>query len=112
MASRTDAAARRVAATNLHVAPEPFHSSLTTNTAPTMASAADWALCVGRDLGVGQWTLVDQRRVDAFAECTGDHQWIHKMGAVTPFGGPIAHGLLTLSLLPTLLYGILPNHLW
>lgn len=56
---------------------------------------------VGTDLGVSDWVLVDQARIDAFAECTGDHQFIHvnpEMAKQTPFGGTIAHGFLTLSL--------------
>ena len=56
--------------------------------------------------------VVDQARVDAFAECTEDHQWIHRAGAATPFGGPIAHGFLTLSLLPSLCKDVLPRHAW
>ncbi|WP_078314657.1 MaoC family dehydratase [Mycobacterium sp. D16Q16] len=55
------------------------------------------------DLGVTDWLLVDQERVNTFADATGDHQWIHvdtERAADGPFGGPIAHGLLTLSLLP------------
>lgn len=55
------------------------------------------------DLGVSDWLLVDQERVNTFADATGDHQWIHvdpERAADGPFGGTIAHGLLTLSLLP------------
>ncbi|MFD6195192.1 MaoC family dehydratase [Mycobacteriaceae bacterium NPDC060252] len=55
------------------------------------------------DLGVTDWLLVDQERVNTFADATGDHQWIHvdtERAADGPFGGTIAHGLLTLSLLP------------
>jgi len=60
---------------------------------------------VGEVLGSSSWLLVDQARVDAFAECTGDHQWIHVDVARStdgPFGGTIAHGFLTLSLIPAL----------
>ncbi|MGD9960320.1 MaoC family dehydratase [Nocardioides sp.] len=60
---------------------------------------------VGEDLGTSDWLLVDQARVDAFAEATGDHQWIHvdvERSAAGPFGGTIAHGYLTLSLVPYL----------
>lgn len=57
---------------------------------------------VGRHLGYSDWVLVDQERVDRFAEATGDHQWIHvdvaRAIAESPFGGPIAHGYLTLAL--------------
>ena len=57
---------------------------------------------VGETIGVGEWLRIDQERVDAFAETTLDHQWIHKAGPRAdegPFGGPIVHGFLTLSLL-------------
>ena len=57
---------------------------------------------VGRELGVTDWVTVDQDRIDAFAACTGDRQWIHvdveRASRESPFGGPIAHGYLTLSL--------------
>jgi acyl dehydratase len=57
---------------------------------------------VGEEIGVGDWFEVTQERVDAFADATLDHQWIHRAGPEAdagPFGGPIAHGYLTLSLL-------------
>jgi acyl dehydratase len=58
--------------------------------------------CVGRDMGVSEWVTVDQDRINRFAACTGDHQWIHvdveRAKRESPFGGPIAHGYLTLSL--------------
>ena len=57
---------------------------------------------VGETIGVGEWLRIDQERVDAFAETTLDHQWIHQAGPRAdegPFGGPIVHGFLTLSLL-------------
>jgi acyl dehydratase len=60
---------------------------------------------VGQEIGVGQWFEVTQERVDAFAELSGDHQFIHvdiDRAASTPFGGTIAHGFLTLSSLPLL----------
>jgi len=56
---------------------------------------------VGRHLGYSDWLEITQDRVDLFAEATGDHQWIHvdpERAAAGPFGGPIAHGYLTLSL--------------
>ena len=59
----------------------------------------------GEDLGTSEWITVEQDRVDAFAEATGDHQWIHvdvERAASGPFGGTIAHGYLTLSLVPWL----------
>ena len=64
------------------------------------------AALVGTDLGVSDWLLVDQARVDLFAQATGDHQFIHVdpvAAAATPFGGTIAHGFLTLSLLAVLM---------
>lgn len=57
---------------------------------------------VGRELGVSDWTPVQQERIDQFAACTGDHQWIHvdveRARRESPFGGPVAHGYLALSL--------------
>ncbi|ADI11494.1 hypothetical protein SBI_08376 [Streptomyces bingchenggensis BCW-1] len=58
---------------------------------------------VGEDLGPSDWLEIDQKRIDLFAEATGDHQWIHvdpEKAAAGPFGTTIAHGYLTLSLLP------------
>ncbi|CAO1649137.1 MAG: MaoC family dehydratase [Parasphingorhabdus sp.] len=62
----------------------------------------------GKEVGVSDWVLVDQDRINKFADCTEDHQFIHideEKAKATPFGGTIAHGLLTLSLLPKLSYG-------
>lgn len=59
---------------------------------------------VGQMLGTSDWVTIEQERVNLFAEATGDHQWIHtdpERAAQGPFGAPIAHGFLTLSLLPT-----------
>ncbi|MGW1196242.1 MaoC family dehydratase [Streptomyces sp. NPDC002536] len=59
---------------------------------------------VGEEFGPSGWLEVDQRRIDLFAEATGDHQWIHvdpARAAAGPFGTTIAHGYLTLSLLPS-----------
>ncbi len=59
----------------------------------------------GTHLGVSSWVTIDQTTIDTFAEATGDHQWIHvdpERAAASPFGGTIAHGFLTLSLLPRL----------
>ena len=70
---------------------------------------------VGRELGVSNWVVVDQSRIDAFAQCTGDTQWIHvdveRAKRESPFGGTIAHGYLTLSLLAALAIeiGIIPQ---
>ena len=60
---------------------------------------------VGETIGTSEWLLVDQEMIDKFADATGDHQFIHvnpQMAAMTPFGGTIAHGFLTLSLIPVL----------
>lgn len=59
---------------------------------------------VGREVGVSEWLLVDQDRVNRFADATGDHQWIHVdvERATRELGGTIAHGYLTLSLVPAL----------
>ena len=64
---------------------------------------------VGQELGVSDWVLVDQDRIDRFADATGDHQWIHVdvPRATAEIGGPIAHGFLTLSLIPMLAEGVL-----
>jgi acyl dehydratase len=64
---------------------------------------------VGADLGYSDWLLVDQARVDTFADATGDHQWIHvdpQRAAQGPFKGTIAHGYLTLSLVVPLMAGL------
>jgi acyl dehydratase len=61
---------------------------------------------VGQELGTSEWHEIAQERVNAFADATGDHQWIHvdpERAAAGPFGGTIAHGYLTLSLLPMLM---------
>lgn len=60
---------------------------------------------VGQELGVGPWLEITQERVNQFADVTGDHQWIHvdvERAKASPLGGPIAHGFLTLSLIPLL----------
>lgn len=62
-------------------------------------------VAAGEHLGVSEWVTVDQAMIDTFAEATGDHQWIHvdpERAAEGPFGRTIAHGFLTLSLLPRL----------
>ncbi len=68
-----------------------------------IARLQDLQPMVGQEIGVSDWIVVDQPRIDRFAEATGDHQWIHVdpvRAAAGPFGTPIAHGFLTLSLLP------------
>ncbi|HEY8982297.1 MAG TPA: MaoC family dehydratase [Streptomyces sp.] len=66
-------------------------------------SADELKAAVGEQLGYSDWVEVDQKRIDLFAEATGDHQWIHvdpEKAAAGPFKTTIAHGYLTLSLLP------------
>jgi acyl dehydratase len=69
---------------------------------------------VGRELGVSSWVTVGQDRIDQFAACTGDRQWIHvdvdRARRESPFGGPVAHGYLSLSLLAALVMeiGVIP----
>jgi acyl dehydratase len=65
----------------------------------------DLQALVGQEIGVSDWITVSQQRIHQFAEATGDHQWIHvdpERAALGPFGGPIAHGFLTLALLPVM----------
>ena len=60
---------------------------------------------VGQVIGESDWVTIDQQRINLFADATGDHQWIHidpEKAAKGPFGTPIAHGFLTLSLIPDL----------
>ena len=69
----------------------------------TFQTLSELAACVGQEVAVSDWLTVTQAQVDLFAEATGDHQWIHvdpEKAAAGPFGAPIAHGFLTLSLLP------------
>lgn len=69
---------------------------------PGIDALAEW---VNREIGVSGWFAIDQVAIDAFANATGDHQWIHsdpERAARGPFGVPIAHGLLLLSLVPQL----------
>ena len=71
----------------------------------TFSSAEQLQQAVGEELGTSDWVLIEQARVDLFADATDDHQWIHvepERAAAGPFGGTIAHGYLTLSLIPYL----------
>lgn len=65
---------------------------------------------VGREIGVSDWITIDQAMIDQFADCTHDHQWIHvdveRARRESPYGAPVAHGYLTLSLIATLSYQI------
>ena len=77
----------------------------------TMTTAPQF---VGRELGVSDWVTVGQDRIDAFAACTGDQQWIHvdveRARRESPFGGPVAHGYLILSLVAAMVtdLGVVP----
>ena len=69
----------------------------------TFDTIAELAACVGQEVAVSDWITITQQQVNLFAEATGDHQWIHvdvERAKAGPFGAPIAHGFLTLSLLP------------
>lgn len=75
-----------------------------------VSSPADLGEAVGQT-ATGEWRVVEQDRIDLFADATDDHQWIHvdpaRAAAESPFGGPVAHGFLTLSLIPALTDGLL-----
>jgi acyl dehydratase len=68
---------------------------------------------VGKEIGVSPWHLIDQKRIDAFAETTEDHQFIHvdpeRAARETPFGATIAHGFLTMSMLSVFNYEVIPK---
>jgi acyl dehydratase len=78
----------------------------------TMATIADYT---GREIGLSDWMTIDQHRIDEFADCTGDRQWIHvdveRARRESPFGGTIAHGYLTLSVAASLAIeaGVIPG---
>jgi acyl dehydratase len=77
-----------------------------------IASIEDIQLKVGSEVGVSDWILIDQARIDAFAEITEDPQFIHidpEAAAKTPFGGTVAHGFLTLSLLSRMAADAMPR---
>ncbi|HKF71472.1 MAG TPA: MaoC family dehydratase [Stellaceae bacterium] len=77
----------------------------------TMTTAPQF---VGQELGASDWVAVDQERIDRFATCTGDRQWIHvdveRARRESPFGGPVAHGYLALSLIAAMVQelGVIP----
>lgn len=79
---------------------------------PTIARDAYLAM-VGKEIGVSPWHLIDQKRIDAFAEVTEDHQFIHvdpeRAARETPFGATIAHGFLTMSMLSVFNYEVIPK---
>lgn len=67
---------------------------------------------VGKEIGVSDWFLMDQGRISRFADVTEDHMFLHvdpEAAAATPFGGTIAHGLLTLSMMPVMAYQAVPG---
>jgi acyl dehydratase len=74
----------------------------------TVVDLSDLGGLLGREVATSDWLLVTQERIDAFADATGDHQWIHvdteRARTETPFGATIAHGFLTLSLLTALMH--------
>jgi acyl dehydratase len=76
----------------------------------TIAGIEGYKELAGQPLGESEWLQVDQDRINQFADATGDHQWIHvdeEMAKQGPFGTTIAHGFLTLSLIPALTSGLL-----
>jgi acyl dehydratase len=69
----------------------------------TFQTLKDLVACVGQEVAISDWITITQEQVNQFADATGDHQWIHvdvERAKAGPFGAPIAHGFLTLSLLP------------
>ncbi len=80
------------------------HETLT-----VFSGLAEFTAAEGAELGPTDWLVIDQARVDQFAQATDDHQWIHvdpERAASGPYGGTIAHGLLTLSLLPHFMHDL------
>ena len=76
-----------------------------------MTKATDLQALIGTEVGVSKWIEIDQKRIDAFADATEDWQFIHvnpEAAAQTPFGGTIAHGFLTLSLMSAMTYDANP----
>lgn len=76
----------------------------------TTVAVDEFHTLVGQQIGYSEWETVTQERVNLFADATDDHQWIHvdpERAKDGPFGGPIAHGYLTLSLAPVLLNRVL-----
>ncbi|NUT91793.1 MAG: MaoC family dehydratase [Saccharothrix sp.] len=75
----------------------------------TFTNLDEYAAAKGEHLGFGPWHEVTQQEINLFADATGDHQWIHvdlEKAAAGPFGAPVAHGYLTLSLIPLLVRDI------
>ncbi len=85
--------------------------SLTDESKPAIA-IAELSQRVGQEVGLSRWFLIDQKRIDAFADATEDWQFIHvdpEAAKATPFGSTIAHGFLTLSMLSAIAYDALPR---
>ena len=83
--------------------------------ARTFTAYDDLLAAVGEQLGHGDWLLIDQARIDSFDEATGDDQWIHvdpERAAAGPFGTTIAHGYLTLALVPALVGSLVDYAGW
>lgn len=80
---------------------------------PDTMTAEDWRSLVGAEIGVSAWITVEQQRIDDFARVTGDDQFIHvdpqRAKAESPYGGTVAHGFLTLALLPVMARDVLPQ---
>ena len=85
--------------------------SLTEDTPPAL-TIAELASRVGSEVGLSRWFLIDQKRIDHFADATEDWQFIHidpEAAKATPFGATVAHGFLTLSMLSAIAYDALPK---
>ena len=85
--------------------------SLTDESKPAL-TIAELSQRVGQEVGLSRWFLIDQKRIDAFADATEDWQFIHvdpEAAKATPFGSTIAHGFLTLSMLSAIAYDALPR---
>lgn len=96
-------------ATMTATSPSRANNKITMENAMTTVTVSDLPSFIGKDLGHSEWMLIDQERVNQFADCTGDHQFIHldeEKAKQTPFGGTIAHGFLSLSLIPALSAGL------
>ena len=82
---------------------------------PQRMQPAELTAHLGKEIGVSSWIMVDQRRIDEFAQCTDDRQWIHvdveRAAEESPFGGTVAHGFLTLSLLAPTIFEIMISRL-
>lgn len=96
-------------ATMSRLPPQGANNNIAMENAMTTVTVNDLPSYIGKDLGHSDWLLIDQERVNQFADCTGDHQFIHideEKAKQTPFGGTIAHGFLSLSLIPALSAGL------